>query len=198
MPVDAAVPLDLLDRLLASIAAVVHDRPVQDLVAGKLLVETGRATGDGALLDRGLVAVGRAGDRARDVMWALQPVRLRPDHVARDLAELSARIGAPEVAVQAGAVDDAALAVVGAAVHALAVDVWLGGGRAHRIAVGGDAAGLHATVVADHGTAERTRPWLELAALRVEGAGGRTGATQRGTTTVTDLAVPAGGQPPAG
>lgn len=194
MPADAAVPLDLLARLLASIAGVIHDRPVQDLVAGRLWLDTARTTGEEALWDRGIDAVGRAGVHARDIMWALDEPSVRLDHLDDDLAEMGARVGGPEVVVQVdGVVDAGALSALSAALHPVLVDVLLGGGRAHRIGVRGHADSLHATVAADHGVAGAApRPWLELATIRVVAAGGRMGATVRGATTVTELAVPVG------
>lgn len=115
--------LGALDRERELIAHGIHNRPIQHVVAARMVFES--LLGDRRdefLVGLGLDALERAANSARDLMWALTDPAPRREELASDLAENLERRG-PGVAVTA-AVDEAsaaALHVAVVAVHDLAV-----------------------------------------------------------------------------
>lgn len=190
----------LLADLLHSVATTLHDRPVQSLVAGRLLVETGIGVGPhGEVIARGLGAIAAAAEQTRDLMWALDGVSLRPGHLAVDIADAVARGGfsggAVEVVVALDHDPDEgyahAVGVLLQAVHELLVGVLLAGGHAVRLAVKGDAEALHATLVsAPTGAGSDTGPWARLARARLAAAGGDVATAIEGDARVARLSLP--------
>lgn len=172
-------PIALLDRLLDHIATVIHDRPVQQIVAAKLLLETGMGQGERpSLVDRGLGAIDEAGQLSRDIMWALATPKLRVDRLEQDLREMVSRAGGQDHSVVtsvevAGPLTPELLEAVFAAVHSALADAVLSGRTAWTVEVSVSSERIAAEVVMDAtpGPAAE-RVWVLLAATRIEAAGG--------------------------
>lgn len=172
------MPLDLVGQLLADIAGVLHDRPIQSIVAAKLLVETAAATSgeDGAALQaRGLHALDTAGQLSRDVMWALQPFECTPDRLRADLGDHFDRVADPaglDIHVDL-AVDVPArlLRPVMAALHAAVAGAALRGARMSAVQVVADQASLQVTATLQ-GPSARGRAWDHLATHHLRRASG--------------------------
>lgn len=193
----AVVPLPLLDDLLESVAGLLHDRPVQSLVAARLLLETAMAPVEqDDMVDRGLQAITSAGEQARDVMWALGGVSLRAGHVPEDVRDAMTRLAAPgEVVAVTVQIDDdidvALVELVVQTVHEVLVEVMSGGGHVQRVQLVSDAEALHVSVhsgpvlvVADDS------PWVRLARLRLRTAGGWLTHGPEGEGHTTEITLP--------
>lgn len=196
------VPLALLTEVLRSVAAALHDGPVQGLVAGRLLVETGVGPGphDEAVVGRGLQAVSRAAEEVRDLMWALEGVVLRPGHLATDIADAVARAARPDGAVAVAVVladghdddreDVAAVGTLAQALHEVLVEVLLAGGHAVALSVVADAEALHARLGTAPSAAWADGPWVRLARARLASLGGGLTTAVEGATRTTRLSLP--------
>ncbi|WP_370327153.1 hypothetical protein [Euzebya sp.] len=173
----AALSLDLLESLLGFVAAAIHDRPVQQLVAARLMLETVGVADQ--LSERGMAALSTAGEQARQIMWALTAPTFRPSHLAEDLERsLSDAAPAASPAVRVDLGDEVAPEVWGVlvtAVHDVAVDVLLGGQQLVEVAVSADAEGVEARVTSTGGSAGEVGtagPWVQLAGIRLADVGG--------------------------
>ncbi|CAN5477044.1 hypothetical protein BH23ACT9_BH23ACT9_30270 [soil metagenome] len=174
---DALVPVSLLDELLEAVAAAVHDHPMQSLVAGKLLLETGIDPSlRDELVDRGLESLAEAGSRVRQLMWALSGPSIRLTHIAVDTADAVSHLADLQVSVADDLDPEAAQAVVHA-LQAVLADALYGRSTILRLTINGDAEAVHAVLDCEgpRGTGGGERPegpWLRLARARLAQAGG--------------------------
>ena len=188
------VPLAVVDQLLADVAAALHDRPVQSLVAAKLMIESvggAAAVAEDPLYVRGLKALTDAGQLSRDVMWALTHMEPQHDHLEDSVRDLFERVG-PESGLEVGLsgvaeADPTAVALLLDAAHDVAGGLALRGGTLELITVDHDE-GVTSCALATTG-AEPTDPdpWLELATRRLAAHGGTVTRRQRGPVTRTVL-----------
>jgi hypothetical protein len=183
----------VVDRMLAQLAAVIHDRPVQGLVAGKLMLETATA-GPGAaeLVTRGLLALSTSGEHLRDLMWALTLPSIRPDHPDDDLVDAVSRIRAEDdgstSTSDVGDADHEAVITLASVAQALAADALLTGGRLLSFRVQHDAEALRCQMVTSSSTTDAVEgPFVHLARVRLAAAGGR--LDRRVVTDRTEAAI---------
>ncbi len=180
----ASVPLALVEQLLVSVAGLLHDRPVQSMVAGRLMIETALPSElSDSLLARGVRAVTTAAEQSRDVMWALTPPGVRGNALR---ADVHAAVGrgthdAPlEVVVAVDPdVDHGLVTTLVRALHLVAVEVLFAGGAVTAVRVDSDAEGLQAEMSATTGRLDS--PWLALAAHALKGTDGGPPATIQAT-----------------
>lgn len=168
--------LQVLDACLASTAAALHDRPVQQLVAAKLMIETVLATDQrDDMVGRAVEVIGTAGQQTRDLMWLLTAPVLRADALAEDARDALARGGDPDrlrrttVSLDDDVDADDVRCVVRSVHHVLAA-AHLAGVDPSAVRVSSDAEAVEGVVVleADVGGSA----WSRLAAARAGVAGG--------------------------
>lgn len=187
--------LGLLDTVRAQAAAVLHSSAVQQVVVAKLALETAvPAIADPPpLLARVSLALERAAEQARDLMWALEPPSVRPEHLREDLGELLARVAGEgcvvDVAVD-GPVDRARLDPVVAALHDLMLDVLAAKTTVTAARLEDDGDRLQATVV-DGAGAGPAQVGRQLAATRMAVLGGTVESTADGDVRTTVIRGPA-------
>lgn len=166
---------------MADVAALVHDRTVQSILAARLMIQSAISDDQAnQLLDRGLESLERAGTQARDLMWVLQPPKIRPDHLEEDLAALLRRTGregyGPAVSVQADGADPAMTEALAGAIQAFAAGLFIVSGHVEQVVVRKDAKAVGATVnyvLAENDPLhDRLAPWLGLASGRLAGVNG--------------------------
>lgn len=172
------VSVAVVDRVLTVLSAVLHDRPIQALVAARLLVESGSADGGAGadVLQRGLDSIGRAAELSRDVMWAVdrRPPALdgrAGGDLVGPIEEVLARAAGDEgMSVHLdldGVADPTALSALVAACHDVLAGAVLAGGHGRSVEVAGGGRALRALVT----TVGHPRPgddaWLLLAAARL-------------------------------
>ena len=172
-----AVGLDLVDALLADVAGVLHDKPVQSLVAAKLMLQAASGGPDDPMAARGMDALDRAATLSRDVMWALDR-RPPGEDLRTSLVEMLDRGGDPEHGVEVTVAADVHAAQARpllAAVQDLVVDAVLPGGAVREVVVEESAevpGTIVATVATDAGPDRVPGLWVDLATQRVTAAGG--------------------------
>lgn len=178
-PADAPsgqVGLDLVDALLGDIAGVLHDRPVQSIVAAGLMLQSVTPPEDQrAMAERGLGALDRAGQLSRDLMWALD--RRAPHGGLRaSLLEGLDRAGHPEDGLTVEVPDPVpptTAELLYAVIVDVVVDVALTGGWVRSVRVEVADGHVTAEVVTSPGRAAGSAgPWLRLATGRLSGHGG--------------------------
>ncbi len=177
----ASVPLRLLDEVLSTVADALHDRPVQSLVAARLLIETavpaGQAVEAGDMLQRGVQAVSTGADLCRELMWALTMPEVRATALTEDLTTATRRAldptvtGDPSVRLT-GEETPAMVTALARAVHLVGVDARLGGRSVVAVHIDSDAEQLQARMTVEGGAADG-RVWLELAQAHLHAVAGR-------------------------
>jgi|GEM_PF-5234849 len=187
----AGVPLEVVDGLLATIAQVLHDRPVQQLVAARLLLES--SGGSGPMFDKGLSAVSTGGQLSRDIMWAVTRVPLEADAFELHLQDTFERAADPDqgLEMRVTAPTELPTVVVEGIVHAchdVVADAVMRGGSLRRLDAAGEPGRLRMTVVTRDGREDG--PWVELARRRVRLGGGRLTVERDGDDIITVLEAP--------
>lgn len=170
------VGLDLVDALLGDIAGVLHDRPVQSIVAAGLMLQSVTPPEEQrAMAERGLGALDRAGQLSRDLMWALDR-RAPHGDLRASLLEGLDRAGHPEdgLAVEVpDPVPHAIAELLYAVIVDVVVDVALTGGWVRSVRLEEIRDVIAVEVVTSTGRAAGAQgPWLRLATARLTARGG--------------------------
>ena len=166
--------MSLVDDLLASLGATIHDGPVQQLIAAKLLTESVLPSdGRSELADRAIKSMISASDQARTIMWALTTPMVREGMAHVDVPQILDRLDG--AAVDVAVTDDCEhqhLTTVARAIHDTVAGALLAGEDVVSVRLQGDSDGLNGEIAITGRQTTEPSPWDVCAAARLRQDGG--------------------------
>ncbi|MEE8599593.1 hypothetical protein [Euzebya tangerina] len=185
----------LVDELLELIGDVIHDGPVQQLVAAKLLVESAMPAATRTELEaRAITSMASASQQSRVIMWALARPGVRPRMAHVDVPQALSKLEGASITVDVpDSVPAPVLGGVVQAVHHLCGGSVMAGHEVTAVELTHSGTTLSCRIVVDGPGPAAV--WVDLARHRLAALGGAVEVDRREGATIVTVHAPSTDHP---